>query len=260
MQSAYLNRVEKSRELFFPSKSRHDESVDAHERPITPTDWIRRDRHPLSTSLCVRTRTYIHARARATLGYADERQIKMHNPGKSFRIFHNGREISLLAARAIHPLGPTATAPRTTPRARTTREFVDDRVLRTRAHTHTHETRHRGDRDGEREDWHLLHAERGRKRNARGERRICSKGEQGREKEKRTWKRARQTRADTRVSAGRGGARGTRIHVYTRVHTRRGIHAKRVQARARAIRGMRPGLNYVPRNAFSRESHCERSV
>lgn len=43
------------------------------------------------------------ARARPALGYADERQIKMHNPGKSFRIFHNGREISLLAGRAIHP-------------------------------------------------------------------------------------------------------------------------------------------------------------
>lgn len=53
---------------------------------------------------------YVQLRARAALGYADERQIKMHNPGKSFRIFHNGREISLLVARVQSTPRPTITA------------------------------------------------------------------------------------------------------------------------------------------------------
>jgi len=78
-------------------------------------------------------------------------------------------------------------------------------------------------------------------------------------------KRGRRTRADASI-------RGTRRHAghvctYTRTHVyaagRARVYApraERVRAGARAIRSMRPGLNYVPRNAFSRESHCERSV
>lgn len=78
------------------------------------TDWTCREEIAIPVAsphvVCTIGHVYVVARARAALGYADERQIKMHNPGKSFRIFHNGREISLLAARAIHPVRPTATA------------------------------------------------------------------------------------------------------------------------------------------------------
>lgn len=88
------------------------------------------------------------------------------------------------------------------------------------------------------------------------------------EEEKRTWKHAWRTRADVSIH-GTGWHAGhactyTRVYVrHTYIHTyMEDTHAsaERVRARARAIRGMRPGLNYVPRNAFSRESHCERSV
>lgn len=83
------------------------------------------------------------------------------------------------------------------------------------------------------------------------------------EEEKRTWKRARRTRADVSIR-GTGWHAGhactyTRVSLYIRATYIR-IHASAERVRTRAIRGMRPGLNYVPRNAFSRESHCERSV
>lgn len=122
------NRNKGSRELY---SSHHDEKC-RRVRTIASTDWTPRDRHPYThPSRVVYTGAHVHAvaRARAALGYADERQIKMHNPGKSFRIFHNGREISLLAARAIHPF--VQPPPRTSPLAQTPREFVGDRALQT---------------------------------------------------------------------------------------------------------------------------------
>lgn len=130
-------------------------------------------RTPLPPLLCVMyTGLYVYAvaRARAALGYADERQIKMHNPGKSFRIFHNGREISLLAARAIHPF--VQPPPRGPPLAQSPREFVGDRALRARTRMegdrgsrdiHIHARVHTR-RDGERGRGIYHRVERGRKR------------------------------------------------------------------------------------------------
>lgn len=143
--SAPLNCRKGSRESLLPVKSRRDESVDTHERSRRPIGRaeIATPCHtnlPLPVLPVIRTKRApirAYARARAALGYADERQIKMHNPGKSFRIFHNGREISLLAARAIHlsPFSfPLARRRCRAPSlAQTLREFVGDRALR--AHT-----------------------------------------------------------------------------------------------------------------------------
>ncbi|KAL0118378.1 hypothetical protein PUN28_009201 [Cardiocondyla obscurior] len=119
-----LKVVTKNRTNYF---SHHDRSADA----ITPDDWTSPPGTPPFLPLACHAYRHVYAvaRARAALGYADERQIKMHNPGKSFRIFHNGREISLLAARAIHPY----VQPRSPPLAQSPREFVGDRALR--AHT-----------------------------------------------------------------------------------------------------------------------------
>lgn len=109
---------------------------------------------------------------------------------------------------------------------------------------------------------HLSRAERGRKGKA-------GKDEGAREEERSVRRNVRGGRDPTRVSAGRGGTRGTRARIHARVHTDGWTREKHTgesgagsypERRARAIRGMRPGLNYVPRNAFSRESHCERSV
>jgi len=84
------------------------------------------------------------------------------------------------------------------------------------------------------------------------------------EEEERTWKHARRTRADASIR-GTGWHAGhactyTRARIYVRHTNMRDTRECGPGTRARAIRGMRPGLNYVPRNAFSRESHCERSV
>ena len=156
-----------SGKLFFSSRRKCRRA-----RTIASADWTRREIatpvHPVSR---IQARImYTVARARAALGYADERQIKMHNPGKSFRIFHNGREISLLAARAIHPF--VQPPPRTPPLAQTPREFVGDRALRTHTNgwrdtgrdTRIHVRATRAAR-GRKRERHLLRVERGWKRN-----------------------------------------------------------------------------------------------
>lgn len=106
---------------------------------------------------------------------------------------------------------------------------------------------------------------RARKEDGRGN---AGKDESAREEERNVRRNARGGRDLTRVSAGRGGMRGTRARIHARVHTDGRTREKHTgesgagsyPSGERAIRGMRPGLNYVPRNAFSRESHCERSV
>lgn len=114
-----LTRRARARELFFsgenfvcrPTKvsARTNDHVDRLDTPRSspPSECAREGERGRGRIACI-VRAHIRAaaaaaavaRARAALGYADERQIKMHNPGKSFRIFHNGREISLLAAAA----------------------------------------------------------------------------------------------------------------------------------------------------------------
>lgn len=68
---------------------------------------------------------------------------------------------------------------------------------------------------------------------------------------------------DARDKQGEGKRRTTEREIrVARVriakNTLAGLHTDAREHGAR--RAMQPGLNYVPRNAFSRESHCERSV
>jgi hypothetical protein len=154
------------------------------------------------------------------------------------------------------------------PLARTPREFIGDRALRgaLRSGMETEGRRGEGDGEGEGERrWHPSRVERGRTGGGRGRRGYVRA--RGRGRRRNVCGNAGGGREPTRASAERGGTRGTcaRTRVHTRVRTRARARvyaprAERVRAGARAIRGMRPGLNYVPRNAFSRESHCERSV